>query len=269
MKKKLRNLIILIIVLIVIAGALWLAKDFFNKKSQSAEQPKAKQQEQQPVAQGNPQSKQVEIKQDINNYSINVKYPEFSGISNAKAAADANLSLKNKIEKEVSDFKQDVSENSSKELSMKSVFSNIYEITMFTNNVVSVRFNTLYYVAGMPNPSNYEEVFNYDFKGDRLITIADLFNSGSNYLAKLSSLNADSLKKQLSSENYSKDMVSLGTSAKESNFANFIFTKDMLVIIFNPGQVVPFTTGITYVDIPWGNMADVNNGSELVKTITK
>ena len=269
MKKKIRNLLILIIILAVVAVALWFAKDFLNKKSQPAEQPSNAQQDQQPVVQSNPQSKQIEIKEDVDNYVINVKYPEFSGISNAKSLADANLALKNQIEKDVSDFKQDIAENSAKELSSKSTLSNIYEIVVFTNDVASVRFNTLYYVVGMSNPSNYEEVFNYDFKDDKAITLADLFNSGSNYLVKLSSLSADGLKAQLNSQDYSKDMVASGAEAKESNFSNFVFTKGTLVMIFNPGQVAPFTAGIKYVDIPWSDMADVNNNSDLAKTITK
>jgi hypothetical protein len=268
MKKKLKNLLILIIVLAVVALALWFAKDFFLKKSQPTEQPKNEQQEQ-PVAQANPQSKSVEIKQDVDNYAINVKYPEFSGLSNTKALADANLALKNKIEKDISDFKQDITENSAKELSSKNILSNIYEITMFTNDVVSVRFNTLYYVAGMSNPSNYEEVFNYDFKNNKEIALADLFNPGSNYLAKLSNLSADSLKKQLNSQDYSKDMIASGTGEKESNFSDFVFTKSTLVVVFNPGQVASFAVGIKYVDIPWSSMADINNNSELVKAITK
>lgn len=269
MKKKIKNLLILIIILVVVAVALWFAKGFFLKKSQPAEQPESEQQDQQSVVQSNPQSKQIEIKQDVDNYAINVKYPEFSGLSNTKSMADANLALKNKIEKGISEFKKDIAENSSKELGSKNILSNIYEIVMFTNDVASVRFNTLYYVAGMPNPNNYEEVFNYDFKNNKEIALADLFNSGSNYLAKLSSLSADGLKKQLNSQDYSRDMVASGTNAKESNFSNFIFTKSALIVVFNPGQVASLTAGIKYVDIPWGNMADVNNNSDLVKMITK
>lgn len=285
MQKKIKIVIIILAILLVAGLGYWFGRDFVKEKATKKNQKWAVQQEseiQQLAGQGEQQAEieqisqgslmvsTVEIKESVDNYEIALKYPQISGISNALAMSAANSALKNKMQTLANNFKKDVASNDSKELSSKSVVTNVYELATFSNDVISIKFNIIYSIAGKNQPKNYEDSFNYNLKENKEIKLADLFNSGVNYLSKLSSICSDNINKQLEKTNYySPAAISLGTTATESNFSNFVFTKNMLVVIINPGQVSPSTTSIRYIDIPWSNMAYINNNSELLKLITE
>ncbi len=261
--QKILKIIFIIVILVVV---VWFGWDFIKTKREGIEDENQKSQADILLN----EVKEVQIKEEIDNYLVNVRYPEFSGVSNAIAMADANLVLKNKIEDSVAVFKEDVVQNARKELSMKSTFDNAYEIGIITDNVASIKFSNYYYIAGMAHPSSYDEGFNYDFKNNKEIKLVDLFNQNVDYLSVLSVICRKSLKEQIGlSEYYSEDMVDSGTEPKDYNFSSFVFTKDALIIMFFPGQVAPYVADIQRVSIPLVEMEDYNNKSESVKLITE
>lgn len=261
--KNLLKIIFIIVILIVIVRFGW---DFINIKSEKSETENQKNQENILLT----EFEEVQIKEEIDNYSIDVKYPEFSNISNIKAITDANSALKNKIEDSIASFKENIVQDAKKELSTKNILDNDYKISLLTNNVVSIQFSNYYYIVGMTHPGSYNEGFNYDFKNNKEIKLIDLFNLDVDYLSVLSTACRENLKKQISSSDYySEDMTDSGTEPKDYNFSNFVFTKDALTITFFPSQVAPYVAGIQEISIPLVEMADYNNKSELIKLITE
>jgi len=261
MKRKIKKTIKILFFAIVLGAIIWAGWSLFeNKESTELET-------QTENTQVKITTTEIPVKEETDKYSIDMKYPQFTGGENVESA---NLAIKNKIDELVNGFKKDVVENALPDFDFKSSLNNVYEIGFLTNDIISIKFNTLEYVAGMAHPSNYEDGFSYDLKNNKEITFSDLFNPGINYLSLLSGLSRDILKTQMaSSDYYSEDMVNSGTEPKDYNFSEFVITKDLLIVIFNPAQVAPYVAGIQYADISWDKMAQSNNKSDIIKLITK
>jgi len=214
--------------------------------------------------------KAVEIKESTDQYAVDVKYPEFSGFSNLESQASANSLLKSKIEENIAGFKADVVELSIGDSNLPpSALQMGYEIIYLSEDLASLKISNYSYVAGMAHPNSFYSVFNYDFKNNREISLADFFNSGSGYLGNLSSLCLEELKKIISPDYYNDDFVKMGTEPKTDNFSTFVFDKEKITFIFNVYQIGPYALGPQMVDIFYDKMAEFNNQSELVKLITQ
>ena len=247
-------IIILIILLVATSGFFiyrnWLIKVFSDYQSQVN------------LSQITPEINDVLISEDNDKYEIDVKYPTFKGLPNSDSL---NEFLGEKFQNNVNVFKADVDENSIEEVGVPSQLQIGYEVVFFTSNAVSVRFNTLYYVAGMAHPNAYYESLNYDFNNGKEILISDLFNLGSDYLAELSNISRDTLKKQIEVDYYFDDFVIPGTEAVEENFTVFNFDKEKLMITFNPYQVGPWALGAQFVEIPFSQLQGFNAQNDFLK----
>ena len=247
-------LIIFIILLVIVSGFFvyrnWLLKIFSDYQNSLI------------LPQEKPEIGDALISEANDKYEIDVKYPEFKGLTNSE---NFNKVLEGKFQSNVEGFKSDADENSIEEVGAPSQLQIGYEVMLFTNNVVSLRFNTLYYIAGMAHPNAYYESVNYDFKNNKEIVISDLFNSGIDYLLELSNISRDALKKQIESDYYSEDFVLPGTEPKEENFTVFNFDKDKLIITFNPYQVGPWVLGAQFVEVPFDQLQGFNAQSDFLK----
>lgn len=206
--------------------------------------------------------KDVEEDEKTDTYEVQVKYPEFQG---SDSFSTPNDFIKKEFQKNIADFTKDTEENFIAEVGASSYFQVDYEVVMFTGEVASIRFKTDYYVAGMAHPNSYYESFNYDLKNNKQILLADLFSPGSDYLSVLSNLSRESLKIQMDPGYFSEDFVNPGTEPKEENFPVFNFTKDKLIITFNPYQVGPGAVGAQFIEIPFNELVDALGRGEVIK----
>lgn len=200
-------------------------------------------------------------------YEINVVLPLFIDHGNQVAIDQVNKLLSDKFQETINSFKSDSNQNAIAEVGVPSLLQVEYEVVFFLNNIVSLRFNTLYYVAGMAHPNAYYESFNYDLRNNKQIVLADLFNAGSDYLTVLSILSREDLKIQMDPGYYSEDFVNPGTKPNEVNFSVFNFDKDKLIITFDQCQVGPCAAGEQFVEIPYDKLVDVIGQSDVIKLI--
>ncbi len=255
--------LILGILILIFCGAVWL-KNGGKLVNQSAVNAPA-------VEQGvTPQTKTVEVKESTSTYTVDVKYPEFSGLSSSVPQNAANGLLKTRIEGDIVDFKKDVAENfivGEPDLP-PSAFQMDFEVVYLTDNVASVKLGSYYYITGMAHPNSYYSVFNYDFKNNKEILLADFFNPGSDYLLALSAASAEYLREKLTADGYYlENFVEVGTEPKADNFSSFVFDKDKITLIFNVYQVAPYVAGPQQVEVYYDKVSELNNQSDLIKLI--
>ena len=235
--------IILVVLIILIVGFLfyrnWLA-DLFSSYLKSNIQP------------ANIEIEDISFDEKTEDYEIKVNYPQFKG---KESLSDINDLIKEKFQQDVQSFKEDVQGNAIVEVGALSYLQISYETILFEDELLSLRFGTLYYVAGMAHPNSYYSSFNYNLQNNTKIELADLFLSGEDYLKTLSDLSRQILKTQIDPEYYSEYFVDPGTEPILDNFQVFNFTKENLFITFNPYQVGPWALGPQFVEIPFEQLS--------------
>ena len=71
-----------------------------------------------------------------------------------------------------------------------------YEMFYNQNGLASLQLGVLVYIKGAAHPYHYTVPVNYDFRSGRELTLADVFQPGSPYLALLSTLCSADLQKR-------------------------------------------------------------------------
>jgi len=194
------------------------------------------------------------------NYEISGVYPQVDFGPDALmgmrgVAGDINMALDTLIEKQVVEFKKWMSEINSPAFG-KSILEIKYETNIANGSLFSFRIHLFSSPAGAAHPYNYDVSFNYCPVSVGLLKISDLFLPNSGYLQYISNKCVLSLRNKAKSDEIknSDDMIMNGAAADTANFKVFSITKDYLIIIFNPAQVLPSYAGIQTVLIPFSGM---------------
>lgn len=259
-----KKLILIIIAIIVIALLIWLGINLFKIKP--IEQNNSPQNNE-PAQETEPTAKETTIAETTDEYKISVKYPEIRGTANSQSQSEANTLIKKITDAGIESFKDDVEKNAVEDFSLTSTLTMDYEVLYLTDITVSIKFNISYYIAGMTHTTNYSSGFNYNLKNNKSITLGDLFNPNADFLSSLSTACEKDLKTQLSPNYYNEQTVKSGLEPKEENFAEFVFDRTELTMIFNIYQVASYAAGTRLVKILYTKLSAINSNSELLKLI--
>ncbi|MCC7469932.1 MAG: DUF3298 domain-containing protein, partial [Bacteroidetes bacterium] len=97
-----------------------------------------------------------------------------------------------------------------------------------------------------------------DSKTGAEISIGSIFTPGSKYLARLSEITRKKLKKEFSND--SANWIDEGTTPITSNFETFYFEdEDVLVLVFQPYQVLAWAEGVQEIQINFKEIEDILN----------
>jgi hypothetical protein len=120
-------------------------------------------------------------------------------------------------------------------------------------NIQSFTINESSYDSGAAHSSQSVFALNYSLSDGSLISLSNIFASGSNYLSLISNYTKSNLETQLSAGGNvaDEDMINSGAGPTASNFSQFLITDDGLEIIFNEYQVADYAAGQPEVTIPW------------------
>lgn len=212
-----------------------------------------------------PEIREVRIEEETSGYKIAVSYPTFYNLGDSARETAANNLIKGKVEKSVEEFKRNVSEETA-DISpdIKSEMQTSYKVVNLNPRVASIQLTETTYIEGAAHPFGLLSSFNYNFKDNREIVLADLFNPGSSYLLALSDLSRESLKNQLK-EYYIQEPVEFGTAPASENFSVFFLGKDKLIIIFNVYSVAAYAAGPQTVEISYDELSSVINPEGVVQ----
>lgn len=195
-------------------------------------------------------------------YIVDIKYPELITLADELARSDINARIKNIIDMQVSEFKKQVAEIADfiAPNDMSSGLWIDYTVPYLSNDFISIDFKASNYSAGAAHPNNYSIVLNYDVRWGAEITLADLFQQGSNYLKIVSDYAISDLEKQFGSDGMSdSDWIKTGAAPTAENYRNFIIrgATNSLVILFDPYQVAAYAVGGREVVIPTELIQDI------------
>ncbi|HZS08437.1 MAG TPA: DUF3298 and DUF4163 domain-containing protein [Blastocatellia bacterium] len=183
--------------------------------------------------------------------SIDVVWPEFSGIANPNAAK-FNARVKGDVLKRVAEFRASYAKDHGKGESWG--YTEDYDVALVTNQLISVLLTAGPYSGGA-HPGYGAESYNYDLVAGKFLTLADLFRPGSNYLQVISKHCAGDLLKREGLDD--QNAIREGVAPKAENFQVWNLTRRGLVIVIEPYRVGPYAAGPQFVTVPFGVLKPV------------
>jgi len=155
-----------------------------------------------------------------------------------------NKEVKIIIDSKISIFKESIKDNIE-----YSLFTN-FDIYKYDNYIGFV-FHVLEDYAGS-HPNTFIFTVNYNIKDNYIINIDTLINKNNNILNLMSKY----AYKNLSTNNKIKEinlpyMLKNGTKPIKTNFDNFVFTRDGMIVFFEKYQIAPYTYGEFWITIPY------------------
>lgn len=213
-----------------------------------------------------PEVKEVRIEEETSEYKINVSYPEFRNLGDASREEAVNYALKAKVDQSITALKSASREAGEFSPEVKSEIQVDYQTVNVNPWVASIKLRESTYVEGAAHPLDIFWPFNYNFKDNKEIVLADLFKPGSNYLEVLSDIASENLKSQLK-EYYAEEILEVGTAPQSENFSTFFPAKDKLIIIFNVYSVAAYAAGPQIVEVPYNKLAEVIDQDGLIKLV--
>ncbi|MDP3991521.1 MAG: DUF3298 and DUF4163 domain-containing protein [Candidatus Colwellbacteria bacterium] len=213
-----------------------------------------------------PEIKEVKIEEDTPQYRIEVSYPEFHNLGDPVRETAANNLLKSKVQQSVDSLKSASEEAVEISPEIKSELQLDYEVVHINSSVASIKMRESTYVEGAAHPLGIFWPFNYNFKDNKEIALADIFKPGSNYLEVLSGVTKKDLKNQLK-EYYTEGVLEFGTAPVSENFSTLFLAKDKLVIIFNVYSVAAYAAGSQTVEVPYDALSEIINPEGIIKLI--
>jgi hypothetical protein len=201
----------------------------------------------------------VQNHEDGQKLTVDLSYPQYSGLSNVAAEIAINKDIKKTVNSIIDDAKSNADdEPSAISGADKSTISIDYKPLDPINDMVSSVLLISDYAAGSAHPNNYAETTVYDVKDGSIILLKKLFKDDADYLKILSDISSKKIVEKFPGN--AKDLKSWieeGAAPKEENFKEWYPTKDGLVIVFNPYQVAPYVYGEIEITINWDQLKDI------------
>ncbi|MES3005918.1 MAG: DUF3298 domain-containing protein [Patescibacteria group bacterium] len=192
-------------------------------------------------------------------YSINVIYPQLSGLTRSDAQIKINKSISTNINELISDFKKsnnDVSDSlPGSGLSTLDVTYSIQPNTTIPN-LISIRLIESFFESGAAHPGHFIETLNYNTSTGMEVTLDDVFSS-SDYLQRISSYTRAELQKKIGSDENIYPQITSGTTPDKENFSSFMFADTGLIIIFQEYQVAAYAAGVQEVFVHYSAIRDI------------
>jgi hypothetical protein len=195
---------------------------------------------------------------------VSVEYPYLQAPAGDKVF---NPQINSLVQTQIDDIKKGAAEVEDwRSKNMPQFFSELimkYAVVLADSNFAAVRLEVSPFVAGAAHPNFFYLTVNYDLKQGRLLSLADLFKPGSNYLSEISAYCKTDLEKQ-----GKQDLFTDGLAPNDVNFQKWNLTKDGLMILFDPYQVGSWAEGPQKVLIPYTKLQTILLPSGPVETLT-
>lgn len=130
-----------------------------------------------------------------------------------------------------------------------------YSAFEFRPKYLSYKFDLSEYEGGA-HPNNTVSTMVFNVIDKKRLNLADIFNSQSDYLKKISDISIASLKstvKEMTDDRWMEE----GAGPKEENFQNFVLTPDSIIFYFQPYQVAAYAAGTQEVEIKYADIKDI------------
>lgn len=188
--------------------------------------------------------------------TVDIRYPLVSGLGPAVDEA-FNSQSKKRAHDLVSEFEKEARLTLKEAPNAAGVAAQSLTVDFETKHLsarlLAILMSGGEYTGGAhPNPILYALLI--DPKTGRKVAVADLFVSGSDYLATLSRLSIEELKPRTEELNTDAKWVAEGASAKAENFLLVWPGEDGVYVLFPPYQVAPYSSGSPQIMIPYAKL---------------
>lgn len=174
-------------------------------------------------------------------YNINIFYP-------VTKYENVNNKIMEKINKYKEEFEKSDYISDKKELAIS------FESFEY-NQIESFKFNVKSNIGVTHDKS---EVFTVVYKEDQVIDIEYLNGVNSEFIDELFKECKTRIKENSKVKGYSnEEWIEEGLTKDTNTFSNFVFSKDSIVLFFNPTIVAPSVAGIVEVEIPYETLGFV------------
>jgi len=198
-------------------------------------------------------------------YSVRAEYPQVEGAEKFNQLAEGFVT------KEVADFKKDAGpKRGEKDYMPEAAEDSLdirYTMRLLTDDLISVEFPIDYYEHGAAHGSHAFHVINYDVKSGRVLSLADLFRPGSNYLGKISEVAIRQLHRwNRDSADYpggggqpylDDEGIAAGAKPSAENYQNWTVTPRGLAFTFDYYQLGAYAAGAPAVVVPYADLKGI------------
>jgi hypothetical protein len=214
------------------------------------------------------ESKEIGLK-----YNLDVEFPQIEGLPD-QSVRELNVILEGTLLKRVHAFRAIYGDEQLLDewlSQFTSELNALYEVTLLTDNLVSLKMDFYEYGAGAAHGNSSTITFNYQLKPVFPIDLHILFrpNIPPNYLEIISEYCLNDLKRQAKQDDKEGDGESWiyeeGLSPNYENFEKFNITEHSLVFTFDPYQVSGYAWGTRLVEIPYSKIREYLNISSPLK----
>jgi len=142
-----------------------------------------------------------------------------------------------------------------------------YEVTFFSNALLSIRFSFFAYHYGAAHSNHWTQILNLHLDPVYTIELKHFFSSDVNYLNVVSKILRGEFKSlSASDDSMLNDAWMLeGTEPKKENFSKFNFTNSGLLFTFDEYSVAPFAAGRQELLIPFNRFEGIVLPPDLIK----
>ncbi len=182
-------------------------------------------------------------------YKITAQTPKLTG-SDVPRVQAFNKEASDLVQSVIADYKKNLAQMPATPITASSTFDVQYKSLLPAGNIVSIKFDTEGYVAGMAHPFHMSYTLNYDLAKGKDIALSDLFLPGTDYLGALSKYCAA----QLNMRDINFQDFSQGADPTPDNYKNWNITPDGLMITFDEYQVAAYVAGPQTVTVPYSEL---------------
>jgi len=169
-------------------------------------------------------------------------YPSVDGLDDDQIESDINANLK-------ALFIDIRSESSLDGLSIEDQFD-----ATLNDDLLTIHKSGYDYPTGAAHGMPVNEYYQIDIKTGTFFALKDLFKANSDYIEKLNVILVDAIQKSFDSGN---TMVFPESFQGLTDDANFIITKDALIIYFYPYDIAAYAAGFQQFSIPYEDLIDI------------
>ena len=186
-------------------------------------------------------------------YTIQAQIPAIEGNNDPRATA-FTTTMHDLVQGLIDDFKKNLAQNPVTPIKAASYLDVKFSIVSPSGNILSVKYMTEGYLAGMAHPYHMNPTFNFNIESGKALSLADLFLPNTDYLTPISKYCVTELTKR--DIGFTSDFAQ-GADPKPENYKNWNITADGLAITFDEYQVAPYVAGPQVVTIPYDELKNV------------
>jgi hypothetical protein len=193
------------------------------------------------------QTRTLQKKSDVPDYTIDARWPALDWGDDPRAAA-FNQAAEAYADSSIRTFERNAAELPPPPEGIELYQSSLqihYAPTITTGGLLSVLFQNGFYMAGAAHPGSYSYAINYDLRAGRELALENLFQPGSAYLEEIARYCREYLA--------ARDVLEWeeGVQPIAENYRVWNITPDGLLITFDAYQVASYAAGPQSVIVPY------------------